>query len=352
MSLVDNLEDATLEEALLAHHGDDLRAMMKLLPIGKPHPMRKADMAAAIMGHLVGDQLRDVWEDLDEVQRLAVAEAVHDPDRRFRQDRFRAKFGKLPEGLKDVGYRESSPLRLFLHGITRYDETPGLVPIDLAARLRCFVSKPPEVEVASTTELPASFRQARRGYVRPGQPVPFDLVDLQRRDAEQVASREVLTLLRLVDTNAVIVSGTTRRASAASVRRLAKVLEGGDFFDPEEEKAKSRDQVPGAVRAYAWPLLLQAGKLVAMRGSKLALTKAGRAALAASPADTLKNLWNRWIINPVFDEFSRIDDIKGQTRGRGKRALTVVAERRDVIEQALVRCPVGRWVLFADVRGD
>ena len=85
-----------------------------------------------------------------------------------------------------------------------------------------------------------------------------------------------------------------------------------------------------------------------MRGSKLALTKAGRAALAASPADTLNNLWNRWITNPVFDEFSRIDEIKGQTRGRGKRALTVAAERRDVIAQALVRCPVGRWVLFDD----
>ena len=179
LSLGTNLEDAKLEEALLAQHGDDLRAMMKLLPIGKPHPTRKADMAAAIMGHLAGDPLRDVWEDLDEVQRLAVAEAVHDPDRRFRQDRFQAKYDRLPKGLKDVGYRESSPLRLFLYGITRYNETPGVVPIDLAARLRSFVSKPPEVEVASTTELAASFRQARRGYVRPGQPVPFDQVELQ-----------------------------------------------------------------------------------------------------------------------------------------------------------------------------
>ena len=321
---------------------------MKLLPIGKPHPTRKADMAAAIMGHLAGDPLRDVWEDLDEVQRLAVAEAVHDPDRRFRLDRFQAKYDRLPKGLTDVGYRESSPLRLFLYGITRYGETPGVVPIDLAARLRSFVSKPPEVEVASTTELPATFRQARRGYVRPGEPVPFDQVELLRRDAEQAALREVLTLLRLVDTNAVTVSAATRRATAASGRRIAKVLEGGDFFDPEEEKANRWQQVPGPVRTHAWPLLLQAGKLVAMRGSKLALTKAGRAALAASPADTLNNLWNRWITNPVFDEFSRIDEIKGQTRGRGKRALTVAAERRDVIEQALARCPVGRWVLFDD----
>ena len=71
---------------------------MKLLPIGKPHPTRKADMAAAIMGRLAGDPLRDVWEDLDEVQRLAVAEAVHDPDRRFRQDRFQAKYDRLPRG--------------------------------------------------------------------------------------------------------------------------------------------------------------------------------------------------------------------------------------------------------------
>ena len=343
-----DLEHAKLEEALLALRGEDLRAMTKLLPLAKPLPTRKADMAIAIMGHLAGERLSDVWEDLDETQRLAVAEALYDPDRRFRQDRFHAKYGKLPKGFNDIGYHQSSPLRLFLYPMTPRGSAPAVVPVDLAERLRSFVSEPPEVEVASTTELPAMFRQARRGYFSSERERPFDPVELQRRDGEQSALREVMTLLRLVDTNAVSVSATTRRATSASVKRIANVLEGGDFFDAEEKKAKSWEQVPGPVRAHAWPLLLQAGKLAATRGSKLALTKAGRSALAAPPADTLKDLWDRWITNPLLDEFSRIDDIKGQTRGRGKRALTIPGERRDVIAEALARCPVDRWVLFDD----
>ena len=343
-----DLEHAKLEEALLALRGEDLRAMTKLLPIAKPLPTRKADMATAIMGHLAGERLSDVWEDLDETQRLAVAEALYDLDRRFREDRFRAKYGKLPKGLNDLGYHQSSPLRLFLYPLTPRGGAPAVVPVDLAERLRSFVPEPQEVEVASTTELPAMFRQARRGYFSSERGRPFDPVELQRRDGEQSALREVMTLLRLVDTNAVAVSATTRRATSASVRRIANVLEGGDFFDAEEKKTKSWEQVPGPVRAHAWPLLLQAGKLAATRGSKLALTKAGRSTLAAPPADTLKDLWDRWITNSLLDEFSRIDDIKGQTRGRGKRALTIPGERRDVIAEALARCPVDRWVLFDD----
>ena len=339
-----DLEHAKLEDALLALHSVDLRAMTQLLPIAKPLPTRKADMATAIMGCLAGERLSDVWEDLDDMQRLAVAEALYDPDRRFHQHRFHAKYGKLPKGFNDLGYHQSSLLRLFLYPVTVRGGPPAVVPVDLAQRLTAFVPEPPDDEVASTTELPATFRQARRGYFGSEQERPFDLVELQRRDGEQSAMREVMTLLRLVDTNAVAVSAATQRATSASVKRIANVLEGGDFFDVEEKKTKRWEQVPGPVRAHAWPLLLQAGKLAAPRGSKLALTKAGRAALAAPPADTVKNLWEWWIVNALFDEFNRIDDIKGQTRGRGKRALTAAGERRDVIAEALARCPVDRWV--------
>ena len=341
-----DLEHAKLEEALLALHGVDLRAMTNLLPIAKPLPTRKADMATAIMGYLAGERLSDVWQDLDDTQRLAVAEALYDPDRRFHEDRFHAKYGKLPKGFNDLGHHQSSPLRLFLYPVTVRGGPPAVVPVDLAERLTAFVPEPPEVEIESTTELPAMFRQARRGYSRSEQERPFDLVELQRRDGEQSALREVMTLLRLVDTNAISVSAATRRATSASVKRIANVLEGGDFFDVEEKKTKPWEQVPGPVRAHAWPLLLQAGKLAAPRGSKLALTKAGRAAMTAPPADTLKNLGDRWITNAVFDEFNRIDDIKGQTRGRGKRGLTSALERRDVTAEALARCPVDRWVTF------
>ena len=341
-----DLERAGLEDLLLARSSEDLLHLVKLLPIAKPHPTRKADRATAIMEQLSGERLRNAWEILDKLDRLAVAESLYDPDRRFWPDRFRAKYGKLPKGFAESGYWRSSPLDLYIHPVMRRSHTPTVVPVDLAAQLRAFVPEPPGVEMRSIAELPAQVRQPRREHVESGKTASFALVEPRRHDAEYAALREVTTLLRLVQANAVTVSATTRRPTAASVRRVAAVLQGGDFFDPNEKKAKHWEQVPGAVRAFAWPMLLQGGKLASLNGSELALTKAGRDALAAPPASALKDLWAGWITNPLFDEFSRVDAIKGQTRGKGKRHLTSAAGRRSVIADALAECPVGNWVLF------
>ena len=96
------------------------------------------------------------------------------------------------------------------------------------------------------------------------------------------------------------------------------------------------------------PAADQAGKLAECRGSKLALTKAGHAALGTPAPQTLRRLWQRWVKNTLLDEFSRIDDIKGQHRGKGRRAMTAASGRRPVIAEALAQCPVGRWVRFDD----
>jgi hypothetical protein len=90
-------------------------------------------------------------------------------------------------------------------------------------------------------------------------------------------------------------------------------------------------------------MLLQAGKLAQLRGSRLELTKAGHAALLAPAHETLRVLWQRWIKSDLLDELRRINVIKGQTGG-GKRYLTKPPVRREAIEAALTECPVGRWV--------
>ena len=164
---------------------------------------------------------------------------------------------------------------------------------------------------------------------------------------ESAAPRDLQSVLRLIDRGRVAVSTKTRRASAAAMQRIAEVLDGGDFFDPTGKKERW-EQVIGPIRAFAWPWLMQAGKLAECRGSKLALTKAGHAALGAPAPQTLRRLWQRWIKSTLLDEFSRIDDIKGQHRGKGRRALTAASNRRPVIAEALAQCPVGRWVRFDD----
>ena len=164
---------------------------------------------------------------------------------------------------------------------------------------------------------------------------------------EHAAQQDLLAVMRLVDRGSVAVSAKTRQATAASVRRIAAVLHGGDFFDPALKKKNSWDQTVGPIKAFAWPLLLQQARLAELHGSKLALTRAGRTALGKQPAETLQLLWERWLFSTSFDEFRRIEAIKGQ-RGRGGRAMTAARYRRDTIAEALEKCPVGRWVEFDD----
>ncbi|PZV15657.1 MAG: hypothetical protein DCF20_09735, partial [Pseudanabaena sp.] len=65
------------------------------------------------------------------------------------------------------------------------------------------------------------------------------------------------------------------------------------------------------------------------------------------PAKTLQTLWKRWLKNTTFDEFRRIEEIKGQT-GKGARGMTAVAGRREVIATALSECSIGKWTQFTD----
>jgi hypothetical protein len=97
------------------------------------------------------------------------------------------------------------------------------------------------------------------------------------------------------------------------------------------------------MRAVAWPLLIQAGGLAQLSGSKLQLTKAGRTALAEPAAKTLKILWEKWTRTTLFDELARIECVKGQT-GKGKHGLTAPASRRAAIATALAECPAQRWI--------
>ena len=201
--------------------------------------------------------------------------------------------------------------------------------------------------LAAQDELPESIAQPRRGYFGK-QAHPVDQVAVGHREMERAAHHDLLAVLRLVDHGKVAVSAKTRQATAAAVRRIAAVLYGEDFFDPAPQQQHSWEQTVGPIRAFAWPMLLQAAKLAEVHGSKLALTKAGRAALETRPADTVRLLWRRWLASTAFDEFRRIEAIKGQ-RGRGARAMTAAKYRRGTIAEALKECPVGQWVSCDDL---
>lgn len=151
---------------------------------------------------------------------------------------------------------------------------------------------------------------------------------------QQWALESLGRVLSLVEDGRLSCSAKTHRPSLASVRTVAGVLPGGDFYPNHD------------IAAFAWPLLLQCGGLAKVFGPKLQLTMKGRRALLAPTPQILGELWRRWITHGLIDEFSRIDHIKGQ---RSANVLTAVGRRRQIVATALSLLPPDEWMDIDDL---
>ena len=288
-------------------------------------PTRKA-AAEFIEKYLAGDGLKSLWERLDELQKAAVAEVVHSKSTHFPADHFAAKYGVDPQW--SIEDKQGPNIIPSLLGFFFYS---GIMPDDLKERLKAFVPRPDSIRVKTWEKLPAACDIPSTTSDDKG----TRAVPLVVHAAEAVAQRELISVLRLIDSGNVSVSVETRRPSAAAVKALTQILEGGDFYPviPDENA--------GPIRAFAWPLIVQVGRLAELSGTKLRLTKAGRDALSRPAGETLNRLWSTWNYTNTMDELSRIEIIRGQ---RSEPSLTIVSLRRQAVAATLRRCPPGSWI--------
>jgi len=329
----------TLNLALSEYmNADELKKLAALT--GSRVPTRKAELIDLITRHLDGNGLRTVWQSLDELQRAAVAEVVHSPwETFFPADRFRAKYGSDPNwGSVDPYLRDTEPTPLLFFFYGRH-----VMPDDLKERLKAFVPPPVNAKVESLDQLPDVIHRPYKRWVGKTFQTGTEPVPLTARDSERAAQRELLSVLRLVDAGKVTVSDKTRKPTSSTLDAVIAVLEGGDFYAYEPPKHKYYDENAGPIRAFAWPMLVQAGGIAQLSGTRLQLTKAGRGALSEPTAETIRRLWDKWMETTILDELSRIDCVKGQT-GKGKRGLTAVASRREPVADTLAECPAQRWI--------
>ncbi len=308
----------TLNEALSVLTIDALKTYLSFVPDERGGG-KKADLMQQIVNGLAGDKLQAQFRRLDAFQQAAVAEALYDPEYRYRPQEFRAKYGAYPT-FTDKTERSSfghQPMRvrLFLYSPANYGESDLQIPQDLAARLMAFVAKPAAATLPIEKALPTAMEGGQRIIVR---------------TTEADALHDLPTVLRLVEQGKVLVGEKTGYPSAVSLKSLGEALAAGDFYEI----------IP--IKAFAWSMLLQAAKLAQLTGKKLGLSKTGLGALSKPSADTLRTLWQKWQKTTLLDEFNRIDEIKGQ-RSKG-RVMTAVAARREVVQEALRQCPVGEWV--------
>jgi hypothetical protein len=125
-------------------------------------------------------------------------------------------------------------------------------------------------------------------------------------------------------------SAATRRPLTATVRLVEDALVAGDYYDGG-----------GPIAAFAWPMLLQAGGLARLAGTRLELTPRGEAVLARPSYQALGELWDRWRRSVSHDELSRIEAIRGQ---RKPGTLTPAARRRAAVADGLAAVEPGIWI--------
>jgi hypothetical protein len=317
---------STLKEALARLTVDDLKALLRCLSDMAPTG-RKDDLVNKLHQSLDGAGLRALWNRLDDMQRLAVAETLYAVDGVFHPDQFRAKYGQLPDfsvkvpGSRYSYHRQPTPLALLLY----YQEGYYGVPADLDEQLRAFVPEPAPVQLHTLHALPEMVGKSR----------------LVVRNTERNAMVDVTVLLRLVDQGKVQVSDKTSLPGTATLRLLTDSLVDGDFYAGDTAKYEGSQEI-GPIKAFSWPVLLQASGLVQRNGTRLALTPVGLKALSAPPAGALSIIWKKWLKSSLLDEFSRMDIIKGQKSK--SRVMTALAPRRAAISDMLRLCPVQTWI--------
>jgi hypothetical protein len=313
---------------------EDLRIRQRFLAPGARVTL-KADLIGAIKGALEGEGLRRAYESLDETERLAVAEAVYNPDHLHHPERFQSKYGRpaefhrRPPDVSEHSFWKSAQNATALLGFFYAERhaTALMIPHDLAARLRPIVAKPRAAELPAIPD-----------------PEPGDRSYVRHTESEALA--EVGALLRLAGLGNLRFSEATGMPAKASLAGIEAVLAGGDWFPPSVSRRPDKrawEQEIGPIKPVGWTRLLEAAGLVGMHGAKSALTPAGRRAIERAPWETILAIWEKWCDNKKYDEFNRIDVIKGQSvRG----ALTARQARRVMPLAALAECPAGAWVSF------
>ena len=322
---------------------DDLKIRIRYLdtnPIEKP--TRKAQFIKLIESQLRGDTLKRHYQRLDKYGQAAISEVVHGTSKHFNGQTFSAKYGT--KALRSVINKNYDPVRclnLFLYRPNRHAWRQLVLPEDLRQRLLEFVPQPTAAKLQTKTQLSEMFEVPARKYQKE---IPSQ-VELRQRTLEFESQHDLLSVLQLVETGVLGVTPKTQKPTAASVKRIQKILSSEEYYVQEDLHRGRYDEEIGPIRAYAWLLLLQSAKMIRNRGNKVELTKAGHSARSVESVDSIRLIWRSWIMNKSVDEFSRVNAVKGQT-GKGKRYMTNPAYRRIQIVDGLRDCPVGKWVHF------
>ncbi len=309
---------------------EDLVKVAKVLRVGKGLT-KKAEVIAAL-SLVIRNDLPRVLEHCSKEEKLALAEAafnggVLDPVV------FKGKYGiNCPIPTRFCAYGQIPSLL----GLVMTQDRFGtfLVAEEVAEGLRSLLPVPKAAAVETMTkELPETHQD--------GQPVRVF-------SGEGIVFHELRRVLGLAQSGKLLVTAKRGTPTDATVRQIGEVLIQADLeLDKPKAERDSYYEIAGPVRAHAWGVIVQQCGWCKPSGSKLGLTRQGRAMLAEGNAAALEEGFQRLLKDDCFDELNRIDNILGQT-GKGKRSMTRPSYRKVCITDSMVEWPTGDWITFED----
>ena len=276
-------EPQTIEQAFQRKTIDDLKPLTRFF-VEKP-PTRKGELVKLLTRFLSdADQVRTLYEQLPPLAKQAVQEAAHDQHGQIDRQRFEAKYGALPEFSEPAPesnrYSSYSSSRTHPTRLILFLPDYRSLPTDLRVSLQTFVPSPEEYQLPVRSELPATVEMTHETWTARGEKVEIEEVPLRVRLTIRDAEHDMKAVLRLIDVGTVRVTDKKHQPTAAALKLVAGILQGGDFYTAEDQDEYDRD--PGSdltIKPFAWPMIVQAAGLAQVAGDRLELTPAGRKAL-------------------------------------------------------------------------
>jgi len=312
----------TLREFLDSWTSDNIKNYVDLLG-GNSSITRKADRIAFVCDKMLDkDSLNAIWNTLDHISQRAVSTAYHNGGR-FNKAAFVNQYGELPPRPKNDhswGYYYNRPI-LFDLFVVNEEISEDLMPLleDLILPVERF-------QIEGIADAPVAVKSGT--FTTPVTTV----------ETEFIGRTDLMTYLQLVDLGKVNFSATSRRLTAASVRKVLDTLLDGDFRSvPEKVTGRT------VIRPFGLDVFTQESGLVTHTGK---LTKAGRDYLKTQDPDILLQAFEKWTDSGQFDELNRITALSGVNAKRTH--LTEPAYRREKVIEALSWCPVDTWISIND----
>lgn len=312
---------------------DELKVLHNEL-VGGKGPGRKVDVADSIAKIITPTTLLASFNKLEQLDKLAIGEALYSSDG-YVPDKFAAQYGGSPKLGYRSGYRSSpSLLRFFI----TYELGGSYRVRDCFKEcLRTFVPQPPRVTI-KTLEILPEYLELKTSWQNSVDAQNIKIVTAHRADAAQ---SELWAMLKAIQDGQLSVSEKTSQPSGDMMWKISRII-NGDYYQTADN---DDHEAIGFIRSFAWPMLLQTGGLTKKQGKKLITTNAAKSARSTKAHEVIASLWKSWLENDSFDEFRRIDSIKGQT-GRGKKSFSSPISRKQAIVKTLVACPANAWIDF------